>query len=163
MQPVRKEIAAIDKNLPLFGVQTMADQISSTLWQQRMAAGLIGILGLLALLMAAVGIYGVVAQLAAQRTREIAIRMALGAEPIQVFKLIASQGAMLALMGIGAGLAAALAGTRVLSSLLWGVSATDPAVFVGASLLLAIVPFLASLAPARRASRINPVTALRQQ
>jgi predicted permease len=160
---IRSEVAALDKSLPLVGMKTMSEQISSTLWQQQMAAGLIGIFGLLALLLAAIGLYGVIAQFVAQRNREIAIRMALGAGAAEVVKLVLKQGSTLAIAGVLAGLATAFVSTRVLSSLLWGVSATDPATFIVASVVLIAVPVLASIIPARRASRIDPVVALRQE
>jgi predicted permease len=160
---IRSEVAALDKSLQLTGVKTMSEQISSTLWQQQMAAGLIGLFGLLALLLAAIGLYGVIAQFVAQRNREIAIRMALGAGTTEVVKLVLKQGSTLAIAGVAVGLVTALISTRVLSSLLWGVSATDAATFIAASAVLIAVPMLASIIPARRASRIDPVVALRQE
>ena len=160
---IRGEVAALDKNVPLFGIKTMAEQVFSTLWQQRMAAGLIGTFGLLALLLAGMGLYGVVSQLVAQRKREIAIRIALGADSRAVVKLVVAQGSILSLAGVGAGLIAALASTRAMSSLLWGVTTTDPWAFIGSSAVLISVALLASIIPARRASRIDPVAALRTE
>jgi predicted permease len=160
---VRNEVAAVDANLPVVAVKTMSQQIASTLWQQRMAAGLIGIFGILALVLAAVGLYGVVAQFVAQRSREIAIRMAIGASGGDVIRLVVRRGSVLGVMGVAVGLAAAFASTRVLSSMLWGVTPTDPLTFIIAATLLTGVPFVASIIPARRASRIDPVEALRQE
>ncbi|MEK6321940.1 MAG: ABC transporter permease [Acidobacteriota bacterium] len=158
---IRGEVAALDKDLSLFGVKTMSQQIESTLWQQRTAAGLIGIFGLLALALAAVGIYGVIAHSVAQRTREIGIRMALGAGARDVLRMILRQGLMLVLIGVAVGLAAAFALTRLMSSLLYGVSATDPMTFAIASVALVGVALGACLVPARRATKVNPMIALR--
>lgn len=158
---IRDEIAALDKDLTLQSVKTMSQQIESTLWQQRTAAGLIGIFGLLAVALAALGIYGVVAYSVAQRTREIGIRMALGAGSRDVFRMIVRQGLRLALIGVAVGLAAALALTRLMSSLLYGVSATDPATFAIASVALVGVALAACLVPARRATKVDPMIALR--
>ena len=141
----------------------MSDQISRTLWQQQMAAGLIGVFGLLALLLAAIGLYGVIAQFVAQRNREIAIRMALGAGATEVVKMVLTQGSALGLSGVAVGVVIAYVSTRVLASLLWNVSATDPTTFIVAASVLIVVPVLASIIPARRASRIDPVVALRQE
>jgi len=144
-------------------VRTMAEQIASTLWQQRLAAGLIGLFGLLALVLAAIGLSGVVAQAVAQRTHELGIRMALGAQSRDILRLIVGQGMTLALIGIVAGLVAALGLTHLMSNLLYGVSAADPATFVMISLLLTAVALLASYLPARRAARVEPMVALRHE
>jgi predicted permease len=157
------EVAALDPNLPVVAVKTMSQQIASTLWQQQMAAGLIGTFGILALVLAALGLYGVVAQFVAQRSREIAIRIAIGADPGDVIRLVVKRGSILGLLGVAAGLAAALASTRVLESILWDVSPTDPLTFFIAAAVAAGVPLAASIIPARRASRIDPVVALRQE
>ena len=119
--------------------------------------------GLLALLLASIGLYGVLAYAATQRTREIGIRIALGAPMHQVLRLILHQGMRWVLAGIAAGLAGALALTRFLSSLLFGVSALDPATFVGVTLLLGLVSLLACLLPARRAAKVDPMEALRYE
>jgi macrolide transport system ATP-binding/permease protein len=158
---IRDEVAGLDKELSLYSVKTMSEQIDSTLWQQRTAAGLIGIFGLLALALAAIGIYGVIAHWVAQRTREIGIRMALGADARDVMRMILSQGLVLALTGVAAGLAGAFVLTRLMSSLLYGVSATDPITFVLSSVVLVGVALGAGFVPARRATRVDPMIALR--
>jgi ABC-type antimicrobial peptide transport system permease subunit len=160
---VRDEVNALDKNLPLFAVKTMSDQIASTLWQQRMAAGLIGIFGLLALVLAAVGLYGVMAHMVAQRTQEIGIRMALGATSTDVLKLVVKEGLALAIAGVIIGIAAAFACTRLMSTVIYGVSATDITTFTTASLLLAAVALAASYIPARRATKVDPMVALKYE
>ncbi|HXU38592.1 MAG TPA: ABC transporter permease, partial [Blastocatellia bacterium] len=158
---IRDEVAALDKDLSLFGVKTMSEQIDSTLWQQRTAAGLIGIFGVLALGLAAIGIYGVIAHWVVQRTREIGIRMALGASAVDVMRMILRQGLALALIGVAVGLAGAFALTRLMSSVLYGVSATDPITFALSSLLLVGVALGAGFVPARRATKVDPMIALR--
>ena len=130
---------------------------------QRFNAGLFGGFAALAMILAAIGIYGVLAYSVNQRTREIGLRMALGAERSDVLRLILRQGMTLAVEGMALGLAGALALTRVLRSLLFGVSATDPFTFVGITLLLTAVAFLACYWPARRAARVDPMEALRYE
>jgi len=158
---IRGEVAALDKDLTLYAVKTMSAQIESTLWQQRIAAGLIGVFGLLALALSAIGIYGVIAHSVAQRTREIGIRMALGADARGVRRMILRQGLVLALTGVLVGLVAAFALTRLMSSLLYGVSATDPLTFGISSVVLVGVALGACLVPARRATKVDPMIALR--
>jgi predicted permease len=158
---IRDEFAALDKTVTLYAVKTMSEQISSTLWQQRMAVGLIGLFGVLALLLASIGLYGIISHWVALRTREIGIRMALGAETADVLKMFVRQGLWLAIQGVLVGLAGAYALTRLMSSLLYGISATDPMTFAAASLLLAGVALGASLAPARRATKVDPIVTLR--
>jgi ABC-type antimicrobial peptide transport system permease subunit len=139
----------------------MAEQISATLWQQRMAAGLIGLFGAVALLLAAIGLYGIIAHWVTLRTREIGIRMALGAQPGNVRNVVVRQCLQLALKGIALGLVSSFILTRLMSSVLYGVSSTDPLTFGFASVLLAGVALCAGIAPARRATRIDPMMALR--
>ena len=158
---IRNEVTSLDRDLPLVGVKTMSEQIESTLWQQRIAAGLIGLFGLLAIALAAIGIYGVIAHSVEQRTREIGIRMALGADARGVRRMILRQGSVLALTGVLVGLGAAFVLTRLMSSVLYGVSATDPLTFLISSVVLVGVAVGACLVPARRATRVDPMIALR--
>lgn len=158
---IRDVVAELDKDLNLFAVKTMAEQIDSTLWQQRIAAGLIGVFGLLALGLSAIGIYGVISHSVAQRTREIGIRMALGADARGVRRMILRQGLILAMTGVLVGLAAAFALTRLMSSLLYGVSATDTITYVISSIVLVGVALGACIVPARRATKVDPMIALR--
>jgi predicted permease len=158
---IRGEFANLDKELNLFSVKTMSEQIESTLWQQRTAARLIGMFGLLALGLAAIGIYGLMANSVALRTKEIAIRMALGADVVQVQSMILRNGMVLALSGIAIGIGAAFVLTRLMSSLLYEVGATDPLTFVVSSIVLLIVALVACWIPARRATRVDPVVVLR--
>jgi ABC-type antimicrobial peptide transport system permease subunit len=158
---IRNEVTSLDRDLSLLGVKTMSEQIESTLWQQRIAAGLIGLFGLLAVALAAIGIYGVIAHSVEQRIREIGIRMALGADARGVRRMILRQGSKLALIGVIVGLGAAFVLTRLMSSLLYGVSATDPLTFLISSVVLVGVAVGACLAPARRATKVDPMIALR--
>ena len=130
---------------------------------QRMGGVFVGGFGILALVLAGIGIYGVLSYTTRQRTHEIGIRMALGAEPRDVMKLVLRQGVMLALLGLGIGLAASLVLTRALSSQLFGVTATDPLTFAAVATVLLAVALLACYIPARRAMRVDPMVALRHE
>ena len=158
---VRSEVATLDKSLPLFDVKTMRQHLGLALLPARLAGSVLGIFGFIALLLAAAGIYGVMAYAVAERTREIGIRMALGANPLAVLRLIVQQGMTLVLIGLAIGLTAALALTHLLKRLLFGVSATDPLTFAGIALLLTTVALLACWIPARRATKVDPMMALR--
>lgn len=157
----RQEVTALDRDVPLYQVATMDQLVSSSLATQRFNLFLLVLFGVLALGLAAIGIYGVLAFNVSRRTQEIGIRLALGARPGDVLRLIVGQGMWLVMVGIVLGVAGALALTRLMASLLYGVSATDPATFALVSLLLAIVALLACCVPARRAMRVDPMTALR--
>jgi predicted permease len=160
---VRAQVQSLDRNLALTNIQTIGQILSDGLWAARMGAALLTLFALLALILASIGIYGVMAYSVSQRTQEVGIRMALGAQPGDVFKLVIGQGMILAGIGMAAGLAAALLLTRVLASLLFGVSPHDPVTFGGVTLLLGLVALLACYVPARRATRIDPLVALRYE
>jgi ABC-type antimicrobial peptide transport system permease subunit len=160
---VRRLLAKWDPNLPAIDAQPLPEYIGMSLMHQRVAGFLAGALGIVGLALAAVGIYGITAQSASQRTRELGIRMALGARRADVLRLILWQGLRLASAGGILGIAAALALTRLIENLLFGVSPTDPAAIAGTSGLLIGVSLLASYVPARRASRIDPVSAIRYE
>lgn len=158
---VRNAVETLDKNLPLYDVKTMRQHLGVALLPARLAGGALGIFGLLALLLAAAGLYGVMSNAVAGRTREIGIRMALGANTFEVLQLILQQGMKLVLIGLVIGLAAALALTHLLKSLLFGVSTTDPLTFGAIAGLLTLVALLACWIPARRATKVDPMIALR--
>jgi predicted permease len=163
VQPVRKEIQALDPNLAVFGIETMRDHVKNALLLPRLSAVLFGVFGNVALVLATAGLYGVVSYSVRRRTREIGIRMALGAGTSQVLRSVTVQGLGLAGAGLAIGLVAAGALTRFTASLLYGVSATDTITFVGVPALLLAVAFTASLIPALRASRVDPSIALRHE
>jgi putative ABC transport system permease protein len=160
---VRNEIRAIDKTVLIYQVSTLESRFADTMAQRRFQTWLLALFSALALLLAAVGIYGLIHQSVALRTREIGIRLALGAGPRDVLRLVIGQGMSLALCGVGIGLLAAFALTRVLASLLFGVTATDPTTFIAAPLLLLLVALLACYLPARRATNVDPLVALRHE
>jgi predicted permease len=160
---VRREVQALDPNLPLIAVSPISEVLDQVLWAPRMGAALLVVFGLLALVLAAVGIYGVLAYSVSQRTHEIGLRMALGAQRGDVLKMIVRQGMTLTLIGVVIGLVAAFLVTRFMESLLYGVAATDPVTFMGVSLVLAAVALLATFIPARRATRVDPMIALRHE
>ena len=161
--PVRNEMRGLNKDVPVFSVQTMQERIGDQLAADRMIAVLLSIFGGGALLLAAIGIYGVMGYSVAQRTREIGVRIALGATQRDILKLIVGQGMFLVLIGAGIGLLLALALTRALKSLLFGVSATDPLTFAFVLFVLMSVALLACYLPARRATKIDPLVALRYE
>jgi len=149
--------------LPVSDVRSMDDVVSRSISRQRFNMLLMTVFGASALLLAAIGIYGLMAYSVAQRTQEIGIRMALGAEAGQVRSMVVKQGMRLAIVGVIVGIAAAWGLSRLMQSVLYGVQARDPAVFIGMPVLLAIVSFVAVWLPARRASTVNPLIALRYQ
>jgi putative ABC transport system permease protein len=160
---VRAAVAAVDKEQPISNLKTMDQVISEVMVQPQFNTLMLGIFSGIAMLLALAGIYGVMAYSVAQRAHEIGIRMALGARPRDVLKMIVVQGARLTAAGIIIGVWGALAATRGLSSLLFGVSPTDPLTFTAIALLLAIVSLIASYIPARRATKVDPMVALRQE
>jgi putative ABC transport system permease protein len=160
---IRAEFRNLDPNLPVTDVKTLTEHMGLSLFPARAFASLLSAFGLLALTLAAVGIFGVMSYAVSQRTREIGVRMALGAGAKDIFKLVIGRGLSLTLIGVGVGLALALVGTRLLSSLLYSVSAVDPLAFVGVTLLLVVVAFLACYFPARRAMKTDPMIALRYE
>ena len=162
---VRGEIQALDPDLPVFDVRTMEQIIdtSPSAFLRRYPAFLIGVFAAVGLLLAMVGIYGVISYSVSQRTHEIGVRMALGARRRDIFKMIVGQGLILTLVGVACGIVAALVLTRFLSSLLFGVSATDPLTYVVVSLPLVLVALAACYIPARKATKVDPMVALRYE
>jgi macrolide transport system ATP-binding/permease protein len=163
IRALRREMQTLDPAMPLYNVETLNEHMAVPLFPARMAAIVLGSFGVLALLLAAVGIYGVMSYVVAGRIREIGLRMALGASPRKVMKLIVGQGMFLAIIGLAIGLGLAFAGTRLLGSLLYGVSAADPLTFIGIASLLSAVAVLACFVPARRATKVDPLVALRYE
>jgi putative ABC transport system permease protein len=163
LKQIREQIWSLDRQQPLYNVRTFDQVLAQAVARPRFNMLLIAILAGVALVLAAVGIYGVISYSVTQRTHEIGIRMALGANATDVLKLVVGQGMLLAGIGLALGLIAAFAVTRIMSSLLFGVSATDPPTYFGLALLLGAIAFLACYLPARRATKVNPVTALRAE
>jgi predicted permease len=155
------EIRALDSHVPLTNPFTMREILKQSLWPARMAAILLGVLGALALVLASIGVYGVLAYAVAERTREIGVRLAVGANRAQVLRMVLRQGMLLVVIGLSVGAAGALAVSRVVARLLFGLSTTDPATFGGVGVILLLVALVASLVPAWRASRLDPLLALR--
>lgn len=163
IQSVRHVIQSLDPALPILSSQTMSDYMTVPLFLARITGALLGVFGALALALAMVGLYGVIAYSVVQRTHEIGIRIALGANRRDVLSLIIGEGLKLTLIGTVIGLAVAFAVTRLIQSLLYGVSATDPATFAVATILLVAIACMACYWPARIASRVDPVVALRHE
>jgi putative ABC transport system permease protein len=160
---VRSEVLAVDKDQPVSDIKTMGQVLSESVAGRRFNMLLLGLFAVVALILASVGIYGVISYSVTQRTHEIGLRMALGAGASDVIRLVVGQGMILTAAGIVIGLTAAFAVTRVMSSLLFAVSATDPMIFTVISLLLTGVALVASLVPARRAVKVDPMVALRHE
>ena len=160
---LREQVQAVDPNLPLFGERTMEDVVSDSLAQRRFAMEVVGLFGVLALLLASIGIYGVMAYSVSQRTREIGIRVALGASKGVILRWVLRQGVLLILVGVATGLLGAFALTRLLRTLLFGIAPTDLITYAALAGLLAVVALLACYIPARRATKVDPLVALRYE
>jgi putative ABC transport system permease protein len=160
---VRSSIQSVDRELPVFRVTTMERMVRESMTQRRFAMTLLGIFAIVALILASVGLYGVMSYSVTHRTNEIGIRMALGAKVTDVLAMVVGQGMKLSMAGVGIGLVGAFALTRVMRTLLFSVSATDPLIFVIVALLLAGVSLVACYVPARRATNVDPMEALRYE
>ena len=160
---IREQVRGLDPDQPVTSIRTMDELVERTLSGAKFTLLLFGLFAVLALVLAAIGIYGVMATAVTQRTHEIGLRMALGAQKRDVLRLVIGEGMIQVFIGIAAGLAAAVALTRLMSSLLFGVSATDPVTLALITLLLASVALLACYLPARRATKVDPLVALRYE
>jgi putative ABC transport system permease protein len=160
---IHRIVRSTDVHIPITYEKTITQHMAFALWPSWMGAVILGALGFLALLLASVGVYGVMAYSVSQRTRELGIRMALGAQGSEVLQLVLRQGMLLALIGLGIGLFAAFGSTRLASTFLYGVNPHDPLIFGTVTSLLAIAAFAACYFPARRALKINPIIALRSE
>jgi ABC-type antimicrobial peptide transport system permease subunit len=161
VKAIRAEVNALDPELPLADVQTLDEYLTNSVAQPQFNARLLAIFGAIAMILTAIGLYGVMAYSVAERTRELGIRRALGAQVGDLLGLVIRQGMKLVLAGVVVGMAGALALTHLISGLLFGVTATDPFTFVGSSLLVTIVTLLACWIPAWRATKVDPIIALR--
>ena len=159
---VRRQVLAVDGDQPVYNIKTMEDVLSQSIATPHVITSLLTIFAAIALLLAAMGVYGVMSYSVAMRTHEVGVRMALGAQQQHVLRMILGHGLRLVLLGVGLGVMVAFAVTHVISNLLFGVSATDPQVFIGVPLLLIAVALLATYFPARRALKVDPIIALRE-
>jgi putative ABC transport system permease protein len=160
---LREQVHQLDKDQSVADMRTLDQVVSASLAQRRLNTLLLTGFAALALLLAAIGVYGVISYAVEQRTREIGIRMALGATRGKVFRLVVGEGMLLALIGLGVGLVAAFGLARLMTSLLYGVAPSDPVTFLAVSILLSGVAFVASYIPARRATKVDPMVALRYE
>ncbi|HEU4796037.1 MAG TPA: FtsX-like permease family protein, partial [Pyrinomonadaceae bacterium] len=161
--PVRGVVQSLDPNLPLFDVKTLTEHMKLALFPAKVAATVLGVFGFVALMLAAIGVYGITSYAVAQRTHEIGVRLALGAQLSDVLRLVLTHGLKLTLIGAALGLFGAYLATRAITSVLYGVSATDPITFGFVSLLLVGVALIACYVPARRATKVEPLIALRNE
>jgi predicted permease len=159
----REQVKAVDPDQPIYGVRTMDEIRAESVAPERLNLTLLSLFAGIALVLAVVGIYGVMSYTVTQRTHEIGIRMAIGAQPRDVFKMVLGQGMMLALIGVGVGLVGAFGLTRLMATMLFGVEPTDPATFAGIALLLTVVALVACYIPGRRATKVDPVVSLRYE
>jgi ABC-type antimicrobial peptide transport system permease subunit len=160
---LREQVRAVDRDLPVFGERTMTQVAAESVSRRKFAMQLVGLFGVLALLLAGVGIYGVIAYSVTQRTREIGIRVALGASSSAILRWVLREGMILTIAGVGVGLLGALALTRLLRSLLFGVGPTDIVTYGALAILLTVVALIACYVPARRATKVDPLVALRYE
>ena len=159
---IRHEVQSVDPGIPVFAVRTMDEVVARSLADRRFALTILGVFAGVALLLASIGIYGVMAYTFSQRTHEIGVRVALGAQRSDILRLALGEGMILVAVGLGAGLIGAAIVTRFLRSMLFSVTATDPITFVSIAALLAAVALLACFIPARRATQVDPLVALRE-
>jgi putative ABC transport system permease protein len=160
---LRQQVTAIDPDQPIYNIRTMDEIRSESVAPERLNLTLLSIFAGIALVLAIVGIYGVMSYTVTQRTHEIGIRMAIGAQPQDVFRMVIGQGMMLALIGVAFGLVGAFALTRLMTTMLFGVTPTDPATFAGIAVLLTGVALVACYIPGRRATKVDPVVSLRYE
>jgi ABC-type antimicrobial peptide transport system permease subunit len=161
--PVREQVQSLDPTLPLFDVKTLTEHMKFALFPAKVAATVLGVFGLVALMLAAIGVYGITSYAVAQRTHEIGVRLALGAQLSDVLRLVLGHGLKLTIIGAAIGLIGAFLVTRAITSVLYGVSATDPVTFGLVSVVLVGVALLACYVPARRATKVEPLIALRNE
>jgi putative ABC transport system permease protein len=162
-EQVREQVQSVNPELPVFGAQTLDEAVSDSLSQRRFSMEMVGLFALTALLLAGIGIYGVISYLVNERTHEIGIRLALGAQRPNILRMVLGQGLRLALAGAGVGLLGAVIVSRFIAGLLYGVRATDPLTFLAVALLFIAVALLACYIPAQRAIRVAPLIALRYE
>jgi ABC-type antimicrobial peptide transport system permease subunit len=160
---LREQVQSVDPGLPVFGANTLDDLLSASLAERRFSMEVVGLFALTALLLAGMGIYGMISYIVSERTREIGIRLALGAQSRNILRMVVRQGLGLALAGAAVGLVGALIVSHLMAGLLYGVRPTDPFTFAGVALLLIAVALLACYIPARRAIRVDPLVALRYE
>ena len=160
---IREELRHMDPNLPVVSMESVDEQLDEAVAQERLIATLSGCFGSLAMLLACLGLYGVISCMVARRTNEIGIRLALGATPAGLLRMVLKESPWLVLAGIAIGVPPTLALTRLISTMLYGVKASDPLTMVGATLLMVAVAAMAALIPARKASRVDPLVALRYE